>query len=600
MGRQSRTGIWTAVLAAIVLCGPAGAQPEPPVVPTQSRIDAVFGRAVVFRVRPTADRPPETVTVKLDDGRTVDGHVQWVGVSAGSAQECAGGSWLPTPPSFEVVRPDEPGAGMGPGSWMMRLSFPLSASGQGFWLGGVRYEPNWLPDPRRLVNAGVVGRAWSSPLVEDERADPMLVRLIESYHEHPLYAWRYDLAMDRFTPGEEFDQPEDGGPIEDLAALRAEIDQPEPFDPITRDLADIERARWQVALARLWNADPTLSLPVRDRLAGVIESPWGFLPAWTVDQAQIDDLLDALLDTRSSDERIARHVRSWLEESEKAIGWVIDDAGRQDAITGEFLPTIGVVNTTETTVLAWARAPDLSSPSDLTPLMPSQVQMLRGEIQAMDFARPDRGAGVEVRVGDWDGYLPALGLAIPASPPGFALGPLRARWTLDAWRSMDDARAAEVPRDRSAAVLLFKGPATAIASAVGPAPRAAGGQEWTLYIEARTAGGSADDSVELWFGPYGQPLRVLRVFADGRLVDGLTGKDPPGISAQVVRLADRWVGRLALPPGVVEEGQMVRIGVVRRDGCGLVSSWPRRMLPGQAEPGRVAVRLDAWDGYDNR
>lgn len=589
-----------AALVSLVLGEPAFAQAQPPVVPTQPRIDAVFGRSVVFRVRPTRELPPRTVSVKLDDGRVLDGEVQWVRVVASSREACAGNAWLPMPPSFEVIRPDEPGAGRGAGSWMMRLEFPLAASGQGFWLGGVRYEPNWLPDPRRLVNQGVVGRAWSSPLDADERADTLMVRLIEPYHEHPLYAWRYDLAMDRFTPGEEFDQPEDGGPIEDLDALRAEIDRPDPMNPITRDLADIERARWQVALARLWNADPTLSLPVRTRLAGVVESSWGLLPAWTVDQPTIDDLLDALLDSRSTDERIAQHVRSWLEGFDDAFAWVIDDAGRQNAISGEYLPTIGVVNATETTVLAWARAPDVSSPSDLTPVVPNQVQMLRGEIQATDLLRPDRGAGVEVQVGDWGGYLPALGMAIPVSPPGFAIGPLRAQWTLASWRAMEDEQSAEVPRNQSAAVLLFKGPASEATTTVGPVPPSVGRQEWTLYVEARTVGDPGGDFVELWFGPYGQPSRVLRVHADGRLVDGVTGKDPPGLSVRVVRLADRWVARMPLPPGVVEAGGLIRIGVRREDGCGLKSSWPRRMLPGQTEPGRVAVRLDAWDGYDNR
>lgn len=588
------------LVAVCPLLGRAHAQPA--VEPVEPRMDAVFGRAVVFRVRPSELPPPPIIAVRLDDGRTIEGDVQWVRVIPPGGGPCAGPTWLPPPPVLEAAAAGDADAGRGAGAWMMRLRFPLEASGQGFWLGGVRYQPNWLPDPRRLVDRGMVGRAWSSPLVEDERADALLSRLTEPYRDHPLHGWRHDLMMDVFTPGEEFDQPEDGGPIEDLDALRAEIEAADPFEPITRDLADLERARWQVALARLWNADPTLSLPVRDRLVGIIETSGGLLPAWTVDQPVIDDLLGALLDPDSSDERVAGHIRAWLDGFDDAIAWVIDDAGRQDGISGEFLPTIGVVNTAERSVLAWARASDVSSPSDLTPLLPGRVQMLRGEILPTDFRRPELGPGVEVQVGGWDGYLQALGVAIPVSPPGFALGPLRAAWTLEAWSAMDDGEAVEVARDRSAAVMLARGPVfEAPSTVVGPAPRASGRQAWTLYVEARSAGdGTADDFVELWFGPHAMPSAVLRIYSDGRVVDTLAQENAGDLSVKIVRLADRWVARLPVPTGAIEAGPMLRLGVLREDGCGSRSSWPRRMLPGQTEPGRVAVRLDAWDEYATR
>jgi hypothetical protein len=205
-----------------------------------------------------------------------------------------------------------------------------------------------------------------------------------------------------------------------------------------------------------------------------------------------------------------------------------------------------------------------------------------------------------VQVGAWAGYLKALGVSIPVSPPGFALGPLRAAWTLESWRGMDEAVAVEVPADRSAAVMLSRGPASEVPDSValGPAPPTSGVQAWTLYIEARTAGGDPKaDWVELWFGPYGMASEVLRVYADGRVVDRLTGREPPELGAEFVHLADRWIARFAVPAGAIESGGMLRLGVVREDGCGSRSSWPRRMLPGQEEPGRVAVRLDAWDGY---
>ncbi len=573
------------------------------VEPTETRMDAVFGRPVVFRVQPTGERMPATIEVKLDDGRTVVGEIQWVRVLSGAERDCTAPLWLPVPPGFEAIDPGEPGAGSGVGSWMMRLEYPLTSSGQGFWMGGVRYDPNWLPDPRRLVAQGVVGRAWSSPLTEDQKVDPLYTRLIEPYRDHPLYGWRFDLAMDVFEPGVEFSQPEDGGPILDLDALAAEIDKPDPFDPITRELGRLERARWQVALARLWNAEPTLSLPIRERLVGAVLTPGGYLPAWATDQYDYDDLLDALLDPRGTDERRAAHAKAWLEGFDDAIAWVVDDTGRQHAISGEYIPTIGVVNIAQRSVLAWARASDASTPSDLAPLPPRRVQRLRGEVLPADLRRPASGAGVEVQVGDWSGYLPSVGVAIPASPPGFALGPLRASWTLDAWQSHDEAQQADVASDRAAAVLLYRRP---IGDEEGAAFNWAGGEvidreAWTLYIEAKSVSQfDQDDFVELWFGPFGEPSKALRVHRDGRLVSVLTGEIAAGESIEVVRLADRWIARLNLPTSVIEPGQLVRLGVLRQDSCGQRSAWPRRLLPGQREPGRVAIRLDAWPGYANR
>lgn len=600
-----RADIWRllVVLAFGVLAVPAPGQDRAAVVPAETGMDAVFGRPVVFRVSPTGQRVPATVEVKLDDGHTVIGEIQWVRVVRASSRDCTIPAWLPQPLSFEAFDPADARAGSGIGSWMMRLAYPLTSSGQGFWMGGVRYEPNWLPDPRRLVAQGVVGRAWSSPLTMEQQHDPLYTRLIEPYRDHPLAGWRFDLAMDVFEPGVEFNHPEDGGPILDLDALAAEIDRPDPFDPITRELGRLERARWQVALARLWNADPTLSLPVRERLVGAIVSPGGLLPAWVTDQYLYDDLLHALLDPRSTDERRASHAKAWLDGFDDAIAWVVDDAGRQDALTGAFIPTIGAVNMANRAVLAWARASDLSSPSDLAPLMPRQVQLLRGEVLPTRLQDPQSGLGVEVQVGDWAGYLPSVGIAIPASPPGFAIGPLRASWTLDAWRAGNEDQQPDLPRDQSAAVLLSRGPVPDAERA--RLNRAVGEniarETWTIYLEAKGPDdATGHEFVELWFGPFAEPILAIRVHADGHLTDVFTDEPVPDLQTKVNRLADRWVATLELPARVIETGQIVRVGVVREDTCGRRSSWPRRLLPGQSEPGRVAVRLDAWTGYDNR
>ncbi|RMH13767.1 MAG: hypothetical protein D6695_03100 [Planctomycetota bacterium] len=603
--------LWSGVLGG-------GSLAAPPVEPIVDRIDAVFGRPVVFPIRSERGRPPSSVEVRLDDGRTLVGQVQWVSVSALS-RPCGQPTWLAQPLELRALPASDPAAGTGIGSWVLVLRVPMTGSGQGFWIEKAHYDPNWLPDPRRLASSeGGVAPAWSSPLTAEQINDPLHLRLVGPFEGHPLQGWRYELAVHGLVPGEEFDPPEPSGPVTDLSVLRAEVEQSKrQFEPLLDDLASLERARWQVALARLWKLDPDLSVHVRRALVGALDTPRGVLPLWRVNQAQLDDLLEALLRPRSSDEQRVRHVRAWLESLEPAVAWIIDDAGIIDAVSGEPRPTIGVVNFERTPVAGWARAHDAAGPSDLTPIDPMVLATMRGRIVPGFIASgAQAGPGVEVRVGRWERSLASIGVVITVAPPGFALGPFRAEWTLASWLAMDDRAEAGVARDQATAAMLFYGTGTdagvEAAQSTGPSPGRTV-ETWVLYIEARIpdesrspAAGMAgpglpvDDFVEAWFGPFGSPERVIRIHSDGRVVNAQTGQPAPGFGVEVIRLSDRWVARLPIPADLIEPGGLLRIGVLREDGCGMRSSWPRRLLPGQIEPGRVAVQTRTWRGYETR
>ncbi len=576
----------------------------PPVEPLPERIDAVFGRPLVFPVRTTGRKPMPEFEVRLDDGHVLVAEVQWVRVSTPPFGECGNSAWLPAPVQMEAIPADSPAAGVGQGLWVARIAIPLTSAGQGFWIGQNRYEVNWLPDPRRLASSGGgLGRAWNSPLRAGQSASPLLSTLVQPFADHPVQKWRYDLCLHGLVPGEEFDAREPGGPVDDLDALRAEVAGQGAFSPLTDQLEALERARWQVALARVWLADPSLSFPVREMLAGAVETPGGVLPLWRASQAQLDDLLDAMLRPRVSDEQRVLHVRSWLQSFDPAVAWVVDDAGLVDALTGEFRPTIGVVNLDVVPVLAFARPAQVGGPSDLSPLKSREFRTLRGEVVPGSIEGGiQAGPGVEVRVGRWNTYLSSIGVIIPVAPPGFALGPLRREWTLESWTAMDEGMDAGPSADRTSAAMLTRArlPARGSRAAVGPQLRGVD-EVWHLYFEARTpAHGqdkSGDDSVEFWFGPFGDPTGAVRVYADGRVIDLRTGRNVTEHSVEIIRLADRWVVRFPIPDGAIESDGVLRLAITRQDSCGQRTSWPRRMLPGQVEPGRVAVQTQTWDGF---
>lgn len=578
--------------------------PPPAVEPLPNRIDAVFGRAVVFPVRMTGREAVSEFEVRLDDGHALTAEVQWIRMNARTLAVCGKAQWLPAAMELEAMPAGAPGTGTGPGTWVASIQFPLTSSGQGFWIGPNRYEPNWLPDPRRLASsAGGLGRAWNSPLRAGWRESPLLVALVEPYADLPMQKWRYDLCMSGLVPGEEFDAREPGGPVDDLEALRAEVARQKAFTPVTDQLEALERARWQVALARLWLVEPSLSFPVREMLAGAVETPGGVLPLWRASQSQLNDLLDALLRPRASDEERVRHVRSWLQGFEPSVAWVVDDAGLVDALTGEFRPTIGVVNLDVAPALAFARPSQDGGPSDLSPLKTREFRTLRGEVVPGSLEGGiQAGPGVEVRVGRWSTYLSSIGMIIPVAPPGFALGPLRREWTLESWTAMDERKDAGPSADRTSAAMLTRArlPSRASRGAVGPQVQDFG-QTWHLYFEARSPernwANAGEDSVEFWFGPFGDPTGAVRVYADGRVIDLRSGRSVAEHEVEIIRLSDRWVVRFPIPGGMIESDGVLRLAVVREDPCGQRSSWPRRLLPGQVEPGRVAVQTRTWDGF---
>jgi hypothetical protein len=178
-----------------------------------------------------------------------------------------------------------------------------------------------------------------------------------------------------------------------------------------------------------------------------------------------------------------------------------------------------------------------------------------------------------------------------AQPPGLRLEPLWPDWTPAGWL-------AGTPElmwhngNWSTSVLLYyrAGEAESIASSERG--------QWVLHLECRAPSEhEGEDEVMVWFGPFGSPAAVVRIGRDGGVSARPVGRhseEVPVRGAHVARLPERWVAQVPVPDRFIKPGGEMLIGLVRTDGRGARTTWPRPMLPWQQEPGRLIVDTRAW------
>jgi hypothetical protein len=126
-------------------------------------------------------------------------------------------------------------------------------------------------------------------------------------------------------------------------------------------------------------------------------------------------------------------------------------------------------------------------------------------------------------------------------------------------------------------------------------PGAAG--QWTIYVECLRPAFSANDSdsVRIWLGPITRPDAVLRITRDGSVRDELFSDSSAALIGDIRLAADRWSFRVTLPPDAIPSDGHLMIAMERLATGGRRWSWPRPMMPWQAEPGRVRADLSAWE-----
>lgn len=586
------------ILFLLAVCAPgltrgAAAQASgarvPDVRPAVERIDVVPGRPLVLPIEIVNERVLRRGEFEavLDDGMRISGEIHWIGArpmpGATDRADWLGAAveWVASP-AGEAIRDEA----RPPGRWYMVCEMPREAVGLGMWFGGERSAVNWLPDPWRLgrdANGRVPESMWGATLPTEAAREPVVRRSLTRLASNPWTRWRARLMLGGLEPA---------GSFGDAWSAPVGVD-PEELVGVLAKLVRYQDGLWQAAFARLWIGNQGEASALRARLGQVSAFRGGWAPSFPVSPVEELDLRTDLLNPFVNEKTLGIRAQAWRRSRPAAAVWVVDDAGRSDAVHGSPAATLGVV--------AFAQSPEgAATPASvllsLEGLPPEPIESLR-EVQRVLPVRDASATGlralaVPVRLGEWKSQVQVVRGLFPGAPPSVPVGPLVNDWTLGTWargRELDGA--ASSPDSTTTARLLRAGRSST---------------DWQLLLECRSPsaarespmeselGQAAADEVTCWFGPRGSPTVVRRVDRAGR-VRGSDG-DTVLQTLTVVETANGWAVMLPLPVAAIEPGELLRMGLTRTSGSGRRTAWPRRMLPWDREPGRLAIDLGAWDG----
>lgn len=595
--------------------------------PTPSRGELISSTPTAPSAQAVAEADAEWVLVRAPGAEAVvivpRGTVEAL---RGTRMSCADGGVLDVEPLTLIVRPQDADRASAPTSVAARMGWwlGLSSGGRaGVWSAGAPLQSGPQALRVRVIRAGDhestraevggqrVGVRWLDA-VPTETADPLQGRVLGE--EAMESSWvRGSLAMMDLSP---------------LTRWRARLARGELFvaqkptgvfsDGAIEAMANGVEAQWRYGLARLARHDAALARRVAQELCRSVDFGGGVLvPGWEPDGPRVDELLERLL-TSADDERAAQSASAWLEQRSTLICWVTDDAGATDATTGEPEGALGVANLTGVPLAAWASAESatgatIPAGTEITAVSPHASRRVpagglgptAGSPASLSLEQAIKGQRVRLQAGEVTRTPTIYDARIPAIAPGVRIGPLQPDWRLGAWRDVrDDApgpwsgalSAADAPWSTTG--LLYRG------VDAPPGEGLAAPDRWLVYLEVGVEVGaeapSAEESVRVWLGPLGRSRAVLRVMKDGRVLD----ESPPADDGSVVRDMPRlarvattsrgWALWLPVPPGAIEPGGLLRVGVERFDRRGVRWSWPRASLPWQVEPSRIAVNTTGW------
>ncbi|MFK7759233.1 MAG: hypothetical protein AB8C13_04720 [Phycisphaerales bacterium] len=582
-----------AFTAIIFLTNTADAQN---IQPISDRIDAIVAYPLVLPVR--VNEPAEAksgLRIRLDDGRAVDSSLSFI--------------WsTPAPPSTGWTKPtptwnsatlkqylkSKPNH---KGTWIALIDLPIDAVGQGIWIDQTRYEPNWLPSPKRILleaRDDADARFWDPALSTTDLKSSYIQQAITNLLADPFNRWRATLMITGFHP----DRSSATSPTQsdrDLIAIHTELLQSDT-DQVLAQIADHFTARWQIILGRIWLIDPAVANRLKAQLTRTATTGELAIPLWTDDTAQLSALAHDLLSPFVNDELRVQRVDAWLSTQPHAMSWVIDDTGFPARYPPTLSPKIGLLWITNLpdpnqTSLARVQSVGISPHVHTTPAASLTQTTLTYPTQSIvTGSQLSLPRDVLVRIGNQRMELKALADIPLASPPGVLVGPLLNDWTLQAFGSRNSAMGALPPPDRRVAGLIHR-----IANLDEPDPNVG----WRLYLECAINPASPHDTtIGISIGPMGltraswiisRQLGLLEMRTDANII-----QDPTYTSTIE---DDRWVIELDLPSqAITDEGYLI-IGLERTDH-NAHSSWPRRMMPWQDEPGRFVIDTTGWTGTD--
>lgn len=598
---KERQGQRFAIITLIgMLCAMVGAQP---IRPLTDRLDAIVSYPLVIAIQVRDERElSRGVSTRLDDGRTLTSTSFWVGYIPQSSLPTwltSAGHWQAS--SYDQIR-STPTELRPPGSWFISVPLPVDAVGQGLWFDQTRYELNWLPDPERsLLEADSAPRTrdfssfWSTHIDDNALADSAVRDAVEQYHRDPFQNWRARLLLDGLDPNRTRARETLAGTPNSFSPLDEPHSSQSPPQRLLAAIARQQEARWQIILGRIWLIDPEIAERMKLVLLRTVRMDERILPMWTADTTGLARLAHDLLSPFVDDQTRVLRAKAWLDAQPRMLSWIIDDQGQLEAGTERLLPTLGVISLPSVPGDSLLR---IDSPSD-TPLLstvpPSQLLAVQIPIDSVsvDPASPMiESTPVTLRIAQQRMQHRLIASPIPAQAPFVRIGPLLNDWNMNALISGRDLERAAVSPVRATLGILRRAHAP---------DRNAPYTGWQLYLEcASPEPGHADDALTVWIGPREQPIAAWRISADGRTesVDARGLIELPSVQTRL--RTDRWIVQITLPEGAFDDQGQLMLGLERTDADAVHTAWPRRMIPGQQEPGRLIIIPGRFDGLRHR
>ncbi len=575
---------WCLLMLLAAWTGVARAQVRPAV----ERIDAILGHALVVPVRAEDPRVfgrggavGAGVRIVLDDGQSPP--VSFFRLEPVGTEDAG---WIGRLTRYRAIPAGDLSAVAGEaGTWYAVVELPLEAVSQGIWFGSERFEINWLPDPERASLEAGGRRLWSSPVPPVASQSPELRAALDAVAQDPFQAWRVRLVRDGIAPTGGADRT--GAAGTDLVSLRDDLSR----DAGSRFLGELARhheARWQLILGRLALIDAEAADRMRRQLGGVALIDGRWLPVWTPDSPELRALQVDLLSPWVDDQTRVLRALGWLDAQPKAVAWVIDDAGDPGVDDSRLFATLGVLSLPARDaplLIEVGGAPGAPTLETAEPRRARTVQTSVPLIERRGMAV--RTVSLPVRIGSSSTTADAVASIPAAAPPGVRLGPLLHGWTMPALLASDPAADA-LPVSATTGVLRR-------ATTFGTGGDATG---WSVFLDCGSDEAGGEDAVTLWTGPFGVPRGVWRIDRDGSVFRLFGFSDLPQV--RVVQTRTGWAVDAELPASAVDEDGVLRLGIVRERSTpsGIErTSWPRRMTPGSAEPGRLPVDTRRWSGF---
>ncbi|MBL9001079.1 MAG: hypothetical protein JNK25_08080 [Phycisphaerae bacterium] len=526
---------------------PAADTRTPTLPATPTRIDGFAGELVAIPL-PEHSRVGKALRLRLDDGTEVPVktyHIMATYLGATDPWLGSAAEW-----SAEPATTSE--------SAIAVFTLPAQAAGQGLWIGETRHEVQWLTPPESIEGAEPAG-AWRPTLPPAAANNAALLAQLRAAARSPLTRWRVRLLLDGMRSG--------------VPPMRFD-------DPVIESWATYNEERWRVAFARLALADPAVCDRLRKRLSAVMDFGGGlYAPAWPTDQRGLDRFLSDVLSPRGPRGGVAARAEQFMSEQPQAVIWIVDDGG---VLTGEGrrrpIPLIGVANLSGRDALAFGYLGDEPPHPDLLPV-PSFAARVLTVTGVGDVPK------ATVRLSRLAAEVPISTAPLEVVPPGLRIGPLLPDLSMERWLY---AQPAAAPVNLTTHALLHR-------PAAGPDGE---DRPWELFVECRVPPGmTGEDRLCICIGPPGLPGGVVCVDAMGLVSTRLFGPEDAGPPRRlsVARSEDRWSFRFALPPGSIEPGGLIRLGLVRKTAHGR-HAWPRTLLPWQDFPSRALIDISGWSG----